>query len=197
MEKVINHNSSVRLPLPVQSMALAGYGEQPVSISTAREWEAEAYARGRKEAEEFAQAQIVEMRSEFLKLQEQLFENIENQFQSLVQVYSERIPDLVIAMVRRLWGGLELTSAEVMQNFEDLLSEMGSDREELEVCLASEDLALIRDLDQGALDQLSKIELKEDTSLKKGDCLIMSRFGMIDGRIETKLKNVEQELRAS
>ena len=196
MEKVINHNSSVRLPLPIQGMVLAGYGEQPVGISTAREWEAEAYAKGRKEAEDFAQAQIVEMRIEFLKLQEQLFENIENQFQLLVETYCASVPNLVIALVRRLWGGLELTSAEVKKNLEELLSETGSNREELEVRLASEDLALIRDLDQGALGQLSKIELKEDAALERGDCLILSRFGMIDGRIETKLKKVEQELRA-
>ena len=52
-----------------------------------------------------------------------------------------------------------------------------------------------RTTDKG--DWLGWVKLHEDKALGKGDCVIKSRFGIVDGRIETKLKKVEEELRGS
>lgn len=187
----------VELPVRLSGVVVEDYGESPVRFTVAKEWEQAAYAKGREEAEAFAQAQIVEMREDFLRVQNELFNRLDTQFQSLVSTVGARMPDLVLAMVRRLWGGIELNPEAVENNLRELMQEITPDGEELEVSLCPEDFKLIKEIDTGTLSATSKIRLIEDASLKKGDCMIRSRFGIVDGRIETKLKKIEGELKGS
>lgn len=191
--------STILLPTPLAGVEVEAYGEPPVSYAVAKAWEQSAFTKGHQEAEAFAQRQIVEMRNEFLFVQETLFKRIEEQFQEVVSTVGRRVPDVVLAIVRRLWGGLELTPATVQKNLQDLMHEISPDGEQLEIVLGAEDLALLKESDKeageiGGLAQHKDIVLVEDSSLQKGDCLIRSRFGTVDGRIETKLKKVEEEL---
>lgn len=187
--------STITLPMPVAGIAVEAYGEPAVSYAEAKAWEQRAHAKGYQEAEEFAQRQIVDMRNEFLFVQDALFKRIDEQFEELVSTVAKRVPDLVTAVVRRLWGGLVLTPASVHENLLSLLSEISPDGEHLEITMCKEDLALLKASDAGAMDALKGIVLVEGEHLQKGDCLIQSRFGTLDGRIETKLKKVDEELR--
>ena len=45
------------------------------------------------------------------------------------------------------------------------------------------------------LDGYPNVKFFEDSSLSSGDCQIKSRFGLLDGRISTKLRKVERELK--
>jgi len=189
--------STITLPAPIIGVDVEAYGEPPVSYAVAKEWEQRGYARGRQEAEAFAQAQIVETRDEYLQVQEALFQRIHEQFEQMVSTVATRVPNLVLAMVRRLWGGLELTPESVRQNLEDLLREISPDGEQLQVLLCPEDFALLQESDKGQFASLNGLVLVEDEGLEKGDCLIRSRFGTVDARIETKLKKVAEEMRGS
>ena len=50
------------------------------------------------------------------------------------------------------------------------------------------------DGDDSILPDLPRVKFFEDTSLKSGDCQIKSRFGLLDGRVATKLRKVREEL---
>jgi len=50
------------------------------------------------------------------------------------------------------------------------------------------------DGDDSILPDLPRVKFFEDTSLNSGDCQIKSRFGLLDGRIATKLRKVREEL---
>ena len=50
------------------------------------------------------------------------------------------------------------------------------------------------DGDDSILPDLPRVKFFEDTSLNSGDCQIKSRFGLLDGRVATKLRKVWEEL---
>ena len=47
------------------------------------------------------------------------------------------------------------------------------------------------------LDEIPEVKFFTDDSLESGDCQIKSRFGLLDGRIATKLRKIEEELRGN
>ena len=51
------------------------------------------------------------------------------------------------------------------------------------------------DGDDALLEGYPNVKFFEDASLQSGDCQIKSRFGLLDGRISTKLRKVEEELK--
>jgi len=51
------------------------------------------------------------------------------------------------------------------------------------------------DGDDELLDGYPNVKFFEDSSLNSGDCQIKSRFGLLDGRISTKLRKIEEELK--
>ena len=53
------------------------------------------------------------------------------------------------------------------------------------------------DGDDALLEGYPNVKFFEDSSLDSGDCQIKSRFGLLDGRIATKLRKVEEELRGN
>ena len=50
------------------------------------------------------------------------------------------------------------------------------------------------DGDDSLLPDYPNVRFHEDTSLEKGDCQIKSRFGLLDGRIATKLRRIESSM---
>lgn len=53
------------------------------------------------------------------------------------------------------------------------------------------------DGDDALLSEYPEVKFFEDESLKSGDCQIKSRFGLLDGRIATKLRKIEEELKGN
>ena len=53
------------------------------------------------------------------------------------------------------------------------------------------------DGDDALLEGYPNVKFFEDLTLASGDCQIKSRFGLLDGRIATKLRKVEEELRGN
>ena len=53
------------------------------------------------------------------------------------------------------------------------------------------------DGDDALLEGYPNVKFFEDSSLDSRDCQIKSRFGLLDGRIATKLRKVEEELRGN
>ena len=50
------------------------------------------------------------------------------------------------------------------------------------------------DGEEAILADLPRVKFFEDSSLSKGDCQVKSKFGLLDGRIATKMRKVREEL---
>jgi len=53
------------------------------------------------------------------------------------------------------------------------------------------------DGDDALLPEFPKVKFFEDAFLIRGDCQVKSRFGLLDGRISTKLRRVEEGLKGN
>jgi flagellar biosynthesis/type III secretory pathway protein FliH len=53
------------------------------------------------------------------------------------------------------------------------------------------------DGEDAVLPDLPRVKFFEDASLSKGDCQVKSKFGLLDGRIATKIRKVNEELTGS
>jgi hypothetical protein len=51
------------------------------------------------------------------------------------------------------------------------------------------------DGDDALLEGYPNVKFFEDSSLQSGDCQIKSRFGLLDGRVSTKIRKIEDELK--
>jgi len=53
------------------------------------------------------------------------------------------------------------------------------------------------DGDDALLSEYPEVKFFEDDSLQNGDCQIKSRYGLLDGRISTKIRKIEEELKGN
>lgn len=143
--------------------------------------DAESYALG-----------FAEGRKAYEEMKEGLMKKVSQGYDQAIEEISHRIPDLVLMAVDRLYAGMKIEVETVKAIVKDVLSQWVPENEDLEVYLASEDYeALTKDQD---MKQYSRVSFKSDPSLRRGDCLVKSKFGLVDAKIETKLKQLKEDL---
>lgn len=179
---------------PLRRVMVSHYGEADLPFQEAQDREQDAYARGRAEAEAFAQKQIVEMREDYLQMQAAVFNKLEARFEELVERVHQQVPRLAFAIVERIWGDLILPPEQVKKILDDILAEAAPDGETVDVFLCPEDLESLNKLDGDLADHYPHIRFVGDPKLKVGDCKLLSRFGFIDGSVATKLKKLKQDI---
>jgi len=123
-----------------------------------------------------------------------VFESIQGEFETLVKEISERMPDIAITIVKRIWGGLTLESQQVEAIVLEILRDNAPKGECLEVLLSEGDYDLLSKMEDVLENRYPGIKFKKSETLSSGDCLIKSRFGLVDATIDTKLKQIRREL---
>lgn len=154
-----------------------------------------AYQKGAEETAELLQQQMAARLNEMVELEQGAFRSLEQQHQSLIDQLRQVIPDLVMETVRRIFSGFEIDRDTVALLVNEILKEVTPGRQALEVVLSPHDLELIREIENDFREKYPSIEFRADATLQNGDCIARTRFGVIDGRIATKLKTVESFLR--
>ena len=110
----------------------------------------------------------------------------------MVETVQSRIPGLAVQLVKKVWSGLMWDGDAVRGMIEEILAEYCTGKETVEVFLSASDLHLLEGFEEDT--PYGKVILKEDMTLKPGDCLVQTKFGLIDARLETKFKKIEKEL---
>ena len=151
----------------------------------------DAYRRGSEEATRLLERQMIEQRSEMVALQSQTFAALAEQHAALAQQVREVVPELVIEAVARVLANTEFDREAVVRIANDLLAEVAPGREQVELQLAPRDLELIAGYEEGFREKHPAIVFHANPDLRPGDCTVHSRFGMIDGRLATKLRALE------
>jgi len=170
-------------------------GSPRVSAAESEKAVKEAYARGYEEASSQYNQQIVDFRSEVNALREGVLGELEGRFQTIVKEAREALMALTYASVRRALGGYELPKEAVASVVNAIIEESGLDEERMDVRLNPEDLALLADLEPEIKAKHPGLNFIEDRTLGRGDCLLSSRFGKVDGLMSTKLERLKGSLR--
>ena len=155
----------------------------------------EAYQKGVEETSILLEQQTLGERNELAELANKTFHLLQTQHDSLVQQLRGVIPDLVMETVNRIFAGFEMNRETVETLVNEILREVPPGKQALEVVLSPHDLELIQEIQADFRERYPSIEFRSDAALNSGDCVARTRFGVIDGRLATKLKTVESFLR--
>ena len=196
---VVARQSKLELDLvePMRSLRVSYDGPPRVDAKVFEEEIEKSHQKGYDEASQQYSQQILEFRSEVNALREKTFSDVENKFGKIVAEAREALMTLTHDCVSRTLGGIEFDSEIILSIVNSVIEESGLDDEKMEVRLNPLDLALLEDLEVGIRSKHPRLEFAEDKGLQRGDCLLSSRFGKVDGLISTKLKRLKDGLRPS
>lgn len=181
----------IRLTLPLRGVRLSA--RRPPRLYTGEEMEkacAAARQEGHEEASKLQQVQLGEHRAEMVQLQDGALRALRDQHEALAGQFRRTLPELALDIARHLLADLELDGAAIARIVEDTLAEVVPGREGLTVLLNERDLALLEKTDAAFRARHPDMAFRADASLRSGDCVVRSRFGEIDARLDTKLRNV-------
>ena len=179
---------------PVTSLAIAYDGQPRVDAQQHEEAIEASYKSGYDDASSQYNQQILEFRSEVNALREATFSQLESKFRNIVAEARQALMTLTYDCVCRTLGGLEMSPEIISSVVEAIIVESGLDEEQMHVRLHSADIALLEDLEAGLKAKHAGLEFIADDTLKRGDCMLSSRFGKIDGMMSTKLQRLKGSL---
>ena len=154
------------------------------------------YHQGRADADAAFTEQLMMQRQEVLTLAEGVLRKLSDQEAALTAQARACVPGAVMNIVRRVLAGCESNAAQIQRIIEQAMAEAPQEGDRpMEVFLCPSDLVLLENMHGEALrEKHPRIVLRADATLAPSDCLVRGNFGLIDGRMETKLKGVEQLL---
>jgi len=189
----------IHFPVPPRRIVLAG-AAAPGRTYTEQEFEAgcrEARQRGAAEATEFIERQMLELRSEAVHLQSRTFTELAAAHANVIAQFRTLLAELATAAAARVLASTPVSRDTVLAIVGEMLGNVESGSPELEVRLASGDLELIAGLEADFRQKHPAIIFQADAELKPGDCIVQSRFGMLDGTVATKLQICKEALHAA
>jgi flagellar assembly protein FliH len=104
------------------------------------------------------------------------------------------VPRLVVEATSRVVAGIPVDAAFLHNVVNDLLNDVAPGAENVEVQLCPADLLKVQGFDLELRHKFPTLRLVENKDISPGDCLVKTRFGVLDGRMESKLKAVESLL---
>lgn len=147
----------------------------------------EAYRRGVDAARAAADQQLLELRHDMDEVSRGVLEKMAGFDELLNAELREALPALAVEIARRLLAGFEPTPEVVERLCKEALDHLYPEREGLELALCPRDAELLGAVNPGWLQNFPGLRVRPDPTLRPGDCLVRSRFGLTDARQQTKL----------
>ncbi len=162
-------------------------------------WRAGIYREGYDAATESLErvysTQVLELRQEIEAMRDGVLETLECAVEAGLESVRGALPELVMAVVRRVLGEIELDAAQVGRMIARAIPEYLESDAHLVVILSEHDFEL---MDRSALQTLTggrALKLERDPSLEPGDFRIQSPVGRLDGTLEGRLNRAASELK--
>jgi flagellar assembly protein FliH len=153
-----------------------------------------AFHAGSDAARASADQQMVEFRADMEQLSDGALGRIDGMEDILLAQIREALPALSLEIARRLLAGFEPPPEVIERLWREALEQLYPEREGLELVLCPRDAELLGELNPEWRARYPGLRLTPDPSLSRGDCLVRSRFGLIDARQATKLRGLEHAL---
>lgn len=217
-------NKKVHFSESPKGFSVKYFGPPAVSVQDRDNASVQGAEEGKAQASQFYQDEIRKLRDEFGLRQNNLLNTINSKVEETLAELENRLPDLVLGLVERVLPGVEFDCKAIEEIVRSMIKEFTNEDESLEVFLSPEDLTLLKGMsspekpaepneddggfasaiagifdnlegDDALLPDLPKVRFFADESLQRGDCQVKSRFGLLDGRISTKLRRIEEGLK--
>jgi flagellar assembly protein FliH len=179
---------------PLAGVLLPGQAGQQYGEAELAAKVEEAYRRGVDAARGAADQQMVELRADIEQLSQGVLQRLAAAEPALLGQLREALPGLALEIARRLLAGFE-PPPELIEKFcREALDQLFPEREGLELSLCPRDAEQLSRLNPDWLQRFPELKVCTDATLSPGDCLVRSRFGLTDGRQQTKLAILQHSL---
>jgi flagellar biosynthesis/type III secretory pathway protein FliH len=149
-----------------------------------------AYEQGVQDAKKALQQEVQAAQA----LQNRLFKSLAEAESALSASLEAALPELIVEGVRRVVAGWSPTAEEVEGNIQNILAELGPEVGVPELRISAADQAKLDALAGGTWANPSEMRMRVDAKLKEGEYIVSSRFGRVDGRLDSKLSHLRKEL---
>jgi flagellar assembly protein FliH len=181
---------------PLAGAVLPGQAGQMYGEVEVAEKIEQAYRRGVDAARGAADQQMVELRADIEQLSQGVLAKLAAAEPALVTQLRASLPELAMDIARRLLAGFEPPPEIIERICREALDQLFPERQGLELALCPRDAEQLSRLNPEWLQRFPELRVRTDPSLEPGDCLVRSRFGLTDGRRQTKLAVLARSLSA-
>ncbi|MCD4813471.1 FliI/YscN family ATPase [bacterium] len=161
-----------------------------VQARTQQEAETQAFTKG-KQAGQLAAQQQHEKNNQVMQ---SLLQGIDDEVESFFRRMEIRVNEVVMAMVKKIVGTLSKIEPElIQQSVRKVLSQHTELGDILTLHLHPEDYQRMAPDESVAPKNLKMVR---DSTVQRGGCMLETKYGLIDARLETQLEELEQTLTA-
>ena len=192
------HIAKFEAPLKGITVAPGRPPEPPAHVFTeaeVKEREDAARAEGTTQAEQQANQQIVQLRQQAAGMQSGIFQKLDSDFQSLITEVNGRLPTLIMTLVRRVLIDVKIDADTVKAIVDDTLFQISGETEKMEIRISPGDMEIMQWMVPQFENKYPNLTFKEDPSLSSGDCVLNSRYGLVDATVATKLGKIADDLK--
>ena len=180
----------IHLHQPLRDIRSRATGSSSTMPTETEALERAAYDRGRRDGENALREQLLAQRNEFLELQRGVIQSIRDAVPQVVRDSETAVLHLAIETAQRLVAALPVSAEMVEASVREALGQV-ADTSEVTVLLNPEDLALLEQHQaEGSAAVVGRPQLafRSSAEVTRGGCLVLTRFGVVDGRRETKVE---------
>jgi len=182
---------------PLAAAAIPGQNGRYYSDTELAKIAQDGYNRGVDAARALGDQQMVQLRADVQSLCHGALEKLAGIEPVLMGQLRDALPELALDLARRLLAGYEPPPEVISRLCEETVTELLPERENLELLLSTRDAALLQELKPDWMQSYPGLRLRIEPAFVPGDCQVRSRFGLTDGRRQTKLAALEHTLNAT
>ena len=154
----------------------------------------ESYQKGIAAGRAQSQKLVDQAQKELATIRDEVIPSLQKEIDAVLLQLEDELPTLILQIMRGLIASVEWKKEDVLAILRSTIEEISSPGETLTVYLSPADLQLVQTTDENILGKPLEIIWKEDSTLQRGDCIVRSRFGIIDAQMDTKLKKIHSQL---
>lgn len=190
----MTYSKLIAFDRPLSGAVLPGvnsrlYTEKELSAATET-----AYRRGVDSAHALVDQKMVELRVDMEQLSDGVLKRLSEIEPRMIAELRDSLPGLVLDLAHRLLAGYQPPPEVVERLCSEALEQLFPEREGLELSLCPRDAELLNSVSPDWLARYPGLRIRTDANLAPGDCMVRSRFGLTDARLETKLATLAHSL---
>jgi flagellar assembly protein FliH len=157
-----------------------------------------AYERGRLAGEKNLGEQMVQQRNELLELHQGVIESLGRAVPEVIQQTETTLMQIALECAQKIVAGIPVTPELVEAVVREAVSQT-KETAEILIQLHPDDLTLLRKHQSPILQGLPEagpLKFIGSSKITRGGCLVQTRFGLLDARRETKIKQLRESISA-
>jgi flagellar assembly protein FliH len=189
---------AIECTAPLRDVRLVSRDPAREAEQRQRAAEQAAYESGRRDGEKALGEQLLQQRAEMLELHRGVVESLRAAVPQLIHDTEQALIGLALEAAQKIVAGMPVTSKMVEAVVRDAVRQV-EDSADVTVQLHPEDLALLRKHKSPILNGLPEtgsLRFTASSEVTRGGCVVLSSFGLLDERRETKIEQMRQTLSA-